>query len=201
MNITSILASEHPWIWHFARALSRGRLSLRMGMRPPREFFEGAVEFGQAFVLDYHGQRQQWLAAALRESPATVELTPTLDVGRRSLASSQQLLHSLSWRAAHLDDWRPMDSDASIDILGNLASCLIATSNTEECRVYPEVHRVLGHAEQTRLLRQFQDHDRLVGPSRLVDLRELSLFLAELFPQRMVEMFQDEAVATIKSAG
>ncbi len=201
MNVTSILSAEHAWIWHYAHALTWGSELLRGGERPPREFFHGVLEFGQEFVLDYHGTREQLLAAVLRRREGAGALGVALDQGHAGRATIQHRLNALSWRVALLDDWRAVDRVATAEILDELAVALVDQTTMAESTVFLSARRLLNERDNAALLRRFHRQDLLIGSEALFDLHELALYLYDLAPRPSLAPVAAEGPALAAEAG
>ena len=180
MNAMEILSGEHALIRQYLDNLSFAAEKIERGERPPKEFFEKAVEFARTFVDKHHHFKEEhlmftWLAQQKRgEFDAPIEsLRFQHERGRTHIS---EISSSIGGYAEGRDDKTTI-------LLENMAayiSMLRQHIHREDHVFYPMVQQEMSESEDQIMLDQFNKENEKAGEDFLYDSRELVLSMGGL---------------------
>jgi hemerythrin-like domain-containing protein len=173
MDALNILRSEHALIRQYIDNLALASEKLERGERPPKEFFEMAVDFSRRFVDKHHHFKEEhvmftWLAQKKEGA---------FDASIEALRFQHERGRShISGISNALEGYTQGREDKVTSVLENLAaysSMLRHHIHREDHVFYPVVEKELAQTESKELVEAFDKENQKAGADFLEKSREL----------------------------
>lgn len=162
MDAIEMLSNEHALIRRYQDQLSLAVQRLENGQRPPREFFDKAVEFFRDFSDRCHHFKEEYLMFFRLSQKKKGGIDAQLDVLRFQHERSRSLISSVSNELYGYDSGELI---AATSLLEHLAAYLALLRNhvhIEEHQLYPMSRQELTEEDLARLQVDFEkDRDRV----------------------------------------
>jgi len=163
MKSLEILKKEHGLIRHALDIFALAQEELEMGERPPREFFEKAVEFSRTFADRFHHFKEEYLMFGLlaekKEGFYDGEIGALRYQHERGRKCVDGVENSLEGYAQH-------DAIATTMLLENLAAYIALLKlhiYIEDQIFFRMVEKDLSEEEDRMLLEQFRHEEKRIG--------------------------------------
>lgn len=180
MNAIDTLSNEHGLIRRFLERLDAAAEAIRQGKRPPREFYDLAVQFARTFADTVHHFKEEHVLFVRLAQRQEGVIDAQVEALRHQHERGRRLVTQLS---GHL----PAYAEGSVEA----AQMVLATSNAysdllrdhihrEDHEFYPLARRVLTEDDMSALAEEFErDRQRRGGVAfevahkQLVDMGSL----------------------------
>ena len=163
MKSLEILKKEHGLICHALDIFALAKEELEIGERPPREFFEKAVEFSRTFADRFHHFKEEFLMFGLlsqikegRYDSEIAALKYQHEKGRKFIDQIEQ----------SIEGYADGDLIATTTLLENLASYISLLKlhiHSEDHIFFQMVKKALSAEEDHALLTQFKNEEKKFG--------------------------------------
>jgi hemerythrin-like domain-containing protein len=163
MKAIDILLREHDLIRQVLDDLSIAIEKLEMDERPPKEFFEKAVEFARKFADEFHHFKEEYIMFGLFAQKKDGALDGQIDALRYQHERGRNFVVEI---AHSLDGYAKGDELSTTTLLENLASYISLLRrhiHKEDHAFYPMVERDLTENEGGALLEQFKKEEERIG--------------------------------------
>jgi len=173
MNPTDILREEHGLIEQFLDALDRAVQKLQKGERPPRQLFDKAAEFANAFTHDCHHFKEEhrmFVSLAQKKNGAIdgeiAALRQQHERGRELIA---EMANALDGYAADQES----QTSTLLEALEEYVPLLRQHIYREEQVFFPMVEQELSSGGQTALMLEFRKEHHQASVKLLTRCRSL----------------------------
>jgi hemerythrin-like domain-containing protein len=164
MDAIEILVNEHVLIKKFLDNLSIASVKLQTGERPPKEFFEKAVEFARNYADKFHHIKEEYsMFARLSQKKGDDELAGQIDALRYQHERGRSFIKEIS---NSLDGYSGGNDISATTILENMAAYVSLLSHhihREDYIFFPMVKKELSENELRSLLELFEKEDQKAG--------------------------------------
>jgi hemerythrin-like domain-containing protein len=169
MKATDILSREHGLILQALDNLSRARDQIESGQRPPKEFFEKALEFLREFADKFHHFKEEYLMFGLLALKKDGAFDGPIGALRYQHERGRKCINEM---AKSLDGYADGDDIALTTLLENLAAytALLRRHIYEEDHTFFKMtEKELSKEEEEILLTQFKKEDEKMGGQKFYD--------------------------------
>lgn len=173
MKPTDILAEEHRLIEQALECWSKAIARLEGGDRPPRGFFEKAIEFANAFVDKFHHFKEEYLMFGLLAQKNNGEIDGQIESLRHQHERGRGCINEMGRCLDGYAKGGEAQVAAIVESLSTYVSTLRQHLHTEDHIFYPMAEAELTDAEQRTLVEQFQDQDRKTGGKTMKSCQKL----------------------------
>jgi len=184
MKSLEILKKEHGLIRQALDIFTFAREELETGERPPREFFEKAVDFSRTFADRFHHFKEEYLMFGLlaekKEGFYDGEIGALRYQHERGRKCVNEIENSIEGYSQH-------DAIATTMLLENLASYISLLKLhifIEDQIFFRMVEKDLSEEEDRMLLEQFRHEEKRIGPEDFFEnSRKLMLEMSSIIKQ------------------
>ena len=163
MNAIEILINEHSLIRKFLENLALADEKLQHGERPPREFYDKAVQFARTFAdLYHHFKEEQTMFARLAQIKGG-EIDDKIEMLRYQHDRGRNFVNEI---ANSLDGYEKGDPIKTKTLLENAAdyiSLLRHHIHTEDHIFFPMADNSMSEREKWDLLKEFDKVENKTG--------------------------------------
>ncbi len=183
MDVLEILTNEHGLMRRYLEELAQAGHRMESGARPPREFFEKAVEFARTFADRYHHFKEEYLMFVRMAQKRKGEIDAQLEALRQQHERGRNLVAAVAER---LDGYAKGDSVAAAELRENLAAYVTLLKHhmrTEDHVFYPMARRELDARDMEQLLEEFENDRARTGERMFENCHKLVVDMASLLDQ------------------
>jgi hemerythrin-like domain-containing protein len=163
MKSLEILIREHGLIRQALDIFSSAKEKLEKGKRPPKEFFEGAVEFSRKFADQFHHFKEEYLMFGLLSEKKGALYDGEIGALRYQHERGRKFVGEIE---NSLGGYFQGDIFATTTLLENLASYISLLKlhiHTEDHIFFPMVEKEFSEDENHLLLEQFKNEEKRIG--------------------------------------
>ena len=174
MDVIDILVYEHTLIQQFLDNLSMAAEKLEAGERPPREFFEKAIEFARNFTDKFHHFKEEHVIFAQLAQRKDGVLDGQIDSLRHQHERGRNHIIEIS---DSLDGYARGNEIHTSTLLENLSayiSLLRRHIHEEEDNFYKIVKKEFSENELEGILEVFYKEDKRTGGNTFVNSQNLA---------------------------
>jgi hemerythrin-like domain-containing protein len=176
MKITEILLKEHSLILQATECLSKAKDKLERYERPPKEFFEMALEFAGSFADKYHHFKEEFLMFGLLAQKKEGAFDGPISALRYEHERCREFVNKIE---TSLEGYTDGDEITTVTLLENLAayiSILKRHIHAEDHVFFIMVDQVLSENEINTLELQFQKEEEKMGGRNFFNTSEKLVF-------------------------
>jgi len=173
MRPTELLVSEHNLIRQALDSMHLAAEKIETGEKPPKEFFEKAIEFTRTFSDKFHHYKEEYLMFGKLAEKRHGELDAQIDALRYQHDRGRDLISEIS---DALDGYEQGEDAQTIILLENLSayvSMLRHHIHREDHVFYPLVDEILSEDDQQYLAEEFESENKKKGGNTLEDSQKL----------------------------
>lgn len=163
MDVLDILSNEHGLIRRYLEEVTAAARKMEGGARPPREFFEKAVEFARLFADRYHHFKEECLMFVRMAQKRKGEIDAQLEALRHQHERGRSLIASIAERVDRYDKGDPIAAAELLENLAGYASLLRHHIHTEDQVFYPMARGELDAQDMAQLLEEFENDRARAG--------------------------------------
>lgn len=163
MDVLDILSNEHGLIRRYLEEVTLAAQKMEGGARPPREFFEKAVEFARLFADRYHHFKEEYLMFVHMAQKRKGEIDAQLEALRHQHERGRNLIASIAERLDRYDREDPIAGAELLENLAAYASLLKHHIHIEDHVFYPMARRELDARDMAQLLDEFESDRARAG--------------------------------------
>ena len=175
MDAMEILRSEHALIRQYLDNLSFAAEKIERGERPPKEFFEKAVEFARTFVDKHHHFKEEHLMFTWLAQQKRGEFDGPIDSLRFQHERGRTYVTEIATSIGGYAEGRDDKTTILLESLAAYIAMLRQHIHKEDHVFYPMVKDELSESEDKVLLDQFNKENEKAGEDFLFESRELVL--------------------------
>ena len=180
MDAIDILVNEHGLIRQFLDNIYMALEKLEMDERPPREFFDKALEFSRNFTDKFHHFKEEYVMFGQLAQRKSGALDGQLDSLRHQHERNRNFIAEIS---DSLDGYAKGDeipTDTLIESLAAYISLLRNHIHREDHKFYPMVREEFSEDELQGLLDLFNKENQRIGEQTFEENRKLVQEMAAL---------------------
>lgn len=180
MDAIEILVNEHSLIRQFLDNLSIAIERLETDERPPREFFEKAIDFARNFTDKFHHFKEEHVMLAQLAQKKAGTLDGPIDSLRHQHEHGRNFIREVS---NSLDGYAKGDEIYTTTLLENLAAYIHLLRHhihREDHNFYQLVKKEFSEKELEGLLELFKEEDKKTGEKAFENGRKLVQEMAGL---------------------
>lgn len=163
MDVLDILSNEHGLIRRYLEEVTVAAEKMESGARPPREFFDKAVEFARLFADRYHHFKEEYLMFVRMAQKRKGEIDAQLEALRHQHERGRGLIASIAERLGRYDQGDPIAAAELLENLAGYAALLKHHIHTEDHVFYPMARKELDAQEMAQLLDEFENDRTRTG--------------------------------------
>jgi hemerythrin-like domain-containing protein len=156
---TEILMKEHDLIRRALDNFSVALEKMENGEKPPKEFFERAVEFAHSFSDKFHHFKEEYLMFARLAEKKSGAIDAQIDALRYQHDRGRDLIAEVSQSVGRYAEGRDAQATIILEDMAAYISLLRHHMQREDYVFYPMVDKELSAAEQQSLVDEFQKED------------------------------------------
>lgn len=163
MKSLELLIREHGLIRQALDIFSFAKEKLEKGKRPPREFFEKAVEFSRSFADQFHHFKEEFLMFGLLSQKKGALFDGEIGALRYQHERGRKFIGEIE---NSLEGYSQGDVFATTTLLENLASYISLLKlhiHTEDHIFFQMVKKEFSEDEDHVLLEQFKNEEKRIG--------------------------------------
>jgi hemerythrin-like domain-containing protein len=184
MKSVDILIREHGLIRQALDTLSLAKETLEKGQRPPRTFFEKAVEFSKSFSDRFHHFKEEFLMFGLLSQIKEGRYDSEIGVLKYQHERGRKFIDQIE---QSIEGYADGDLFATTTLLENLASYISLLKLHIHCEdhiFFQMVKKALSAEEDQALLTQFKNEEKRFGSKNFFEKsRKLVLEMEALIEQ------------------
>lgn len=180
MKPTELLVSEHNLIRQALDSMHLAAEKIETGEKPPKEFFEKAIEFTRTFSDKFHHYKEEYLMFGKLAEKRHGELDAQIDALRYQHDRGRDLISEIS---NALEGYAQGEDARTIVLLENLSayvSMLRHHIHKEDHVFYPLVDEILSEDDQQYLTEEFRSESEKTGGNTLEDSKKLLMEMGPL---------------------
>ena len=180
MAVTEMLVNEHGLIRRFLEELALADEKLENGVKPPRDFYEKAVQFARTFADRFHHIKEEYVMFVRLAQKKKGSIDAKIEMLRYQHDRGRTFVNEI---ANSLDGYEKDDPIKTTTLLENVAayiSLLRHHIHTEDHIFYPMVEEALSSDEKDLLLVEFEKENRKCGEKTFEDSRKLVMDMGSL---------------------
>ena len=160
MRCLEILVQEHGILNEALDALSLALDKLEKGEKPPRKFFENALEFIQTYVNKYHNCKEEYVLFEMLSQKRSRDIVTQIESLKYQ---HERARNQTAEMAKSLNGYEKGDEIQKVKLIENLAayiSLLRMHLKWENSIFYPAARKEITEKEEQMLLEDFQKEDK-----------------------------------------
>ncbi len=180
MNALEILANEHGLIRRFLEALALADEKLENGQRPPKGFYEKAVQFARRFADRFHHFKEEQVMFVRLAQKSGGAVDAKVDMLRYQHERGRNFVNEI---ANSLDGYEQGDPFKTTALLENTAayiSLLRHHIHLEDHVFFPLVEETMSPEEKQSLLEEFEKEDKKSGVNTFEECHKLVVDMGSL---------------------
>jgi hemerythrin-like domain-containing protein len=160
---TEILMKEHDLIRKVLDDCSFALEKMEDGEKPPKEFFEKAVEFARTFSDKHHRFKEEFLMFTVLAQKKNGIIDAEIDALRYQHDRSRNLIAAISQSIGRYADGQDPQATIIVENMAAYISLLRRHMQREDHVFYPLVEKELSASEEQDLMDEFQKEETKTG--------------------------------------
>lgn len=175
MKALEILGREHGLIRQYLDNLTFAVEKLERGERPPKEFFEEAVQFARSFVDKYHHFKEEHIMFGQLAQKKGGEFDGPIEALRHQHERGRNHIAEIAASIEGFAEGREIKMTSMLENLAAYVSLLRQHIHREDHVFYPMVEQELAGSDDDILAEAFEEESQKAGADLLEQNRELVL--------------------------
>jgi len=155
MNAIEILINEHSLIRTFLENLALANEKLQNGERPPREFYDKAVQFARTFADRFHHFKEEQVMFLRLAQKKKGDIDSKIEMLRYQHDRGRNFVNEIANSLDGYDRGDPIKTTALLENTAAYISLLRHHIHTEDHVFFPMVEEFLSEEEKQSLLDEF----------------------------------------------
>jgi len=180
MNAIEILTNEHGLIRRFLESLALAEEKLENGEKPPRKFFENAVQFARTFTDRFHHFKEEHVMFVRLAQAKGGAIDAQVEMLKYQHERGRKFVSQV---ANSLDGYEKGDPIKTTELLESMAayiSLLRHHIHVEDHVFFPMVEKTLSSIEKDRVLEEFEKENMKCGEKAFEDCHKLVVDMGSL---------------------
>jgi hemerythrin-like domain-containing protein len=164
MEPLEILKNEHGLIRQFLDNLEEALKKLEIDQRPPREFFDRAIQFVKMFPEGYHHHKEELVMFVQVAQKRAGEFDGEIEALRHQHEVARNYISDLALALNGYEDGAPVQTDQVIENTAAYIALMRNHLHKEDHKFFPMVAEALTPEEMDAIAVEFEKEAEKAGP-------------------------------------